>query len=1021
MTRMLRTLGVLCCGLSVPALAADAWTITHTSGNSVMSEISTMQFTIANTGTGTGTHLINTFTLQLNQQKYDIDGGLAPPGWVVSTVDRKNKKITFTASGACPKGLALGQAASFSVRVIGADAASDVTGESFILNGNSTSATDTCAGNFAFPTPTGAMTWSRIGLAASMSVFPRTLDIGQTVTVTMTITNRSTAAQSAIAPFQPTVTGSANLGLIAGPTPANLSLGTDVTGSIQWTFIANTRGIAYFSSSARNASVSSDPVNSLEADIGIFPGAVTVSPAQVTDGSTVTVRLVASDNSPDPYQNVVPAVPVFTGTASATLLSGPTPSTVTTLPAGSAAAFQWSYRINGVAGDTFQFSAQATATRAGVGIGSDPIGSAVGSVVLFTVTPSPAALLTGSTNRRIDYTIFNGGVDAVTKVMLLTPDSTAFTVSATPFSGDTSGWTTGTSNNPKGYTWTAPTTAAQLQPGQGKTFSLTYGSVGPVTTNTTYSHRMVLTLPDTTTVRSEGQVTLFVIRTIPEVGSLVAVSGPNVNNLSWNNPADHDGVMILRSVGGAPTTGPVQGTEYAPGAAVGNATVVFSDKQSVTSFRADTGLTNGTRYFYKVYNHDEFFIYAPGNAPVPSGIFSEPTDRVSPHPLWCYSVGLPNNAVQPVTALGTAVFTAGNVGAVSSNITAPGNISLDGSEQWRPTKLNGAVQSRFNLVPLQGMGNVIVTGDQSGRAYAINAANGAILWTSNPIGDVVQAAPAVQLYAFTVAGTAAGDAFRAANSAPNGPRDLILVASRNNTAGTNRVFALDGRNGSQVWVYDPTGNPAKGGSMDIVVGGMLVDYDTNHVFVPTYGGASGNSLRVLDTVTGAYVTGFALGQIDYGVNKDFGAPAHAYVTTSGGKVVGINLATLVKDWEQTVGGMTSYAFPMGNGFIASLTSGQVARYAVDPTTFALSTVWPSPASIPGPTGVRIDYTTGYVYVGDSFGKLHQIDVSTGAEPVPALTVSTSALGMPTIDTSTTPKRLHVGSFEGRLCSFAVPF
>src|SRR5262249_52456512 len=152
------------------AIAADAWTITRTSGSSVMNEISTLTFNVANTGTGAGLHRLTTFTLQLSQQKYDIDGGLGPPGWVVSTVDRKNKKITFSASGTtCPRGLAAGQSASFQVRVIGVTAAADVTGENFTTNGNSTSATDQCTGNFSFPTPTvTAAAWSRIGLSASM-------------------------------------------------------------------------------------------------------------------------------------------------------------------------------------------------------------------------------------------------------------------------------------------------------------------------------------------------------------------------------------------------------------------------------------------------------------------------------------------------------------------------------------------------------------------------------------------------------------------------------------------------------------------------------------------------------------------------------------------------------------------------------------------------------------------------------------------------------------------------------------
>src|SRR4051812_16087221 len=95
----------LCLALGpASALAAENWTVNYLSGAAVMDEISPITFTVANAATST--KRINKIVLQLPGPTYDIDSGLAPVGWVVSTVDKKNQKVTFSASGtSCPRGI----------------------------------------------------------------------------------------------------------------------------------------------------------------------------------------------------------------------------------------------------------------------------------------------------------------------------------------------------------------------------------------------------------------------------------------------------------------------------------------------------------------------------------------------------------------------------------------------------------------------------------------------------------------------------------------------------------------------------------------------------------------------------------------------------------------------------------------------------------------------------------------------------------------------------------------------------
>src|SRR5260370_333587 len=114
----------------------------------------------------------------------------------------------------------------------------------------------------------------------------------------------------------------------------------------------------------------------------------------------------------------------------------------------------------------------------------------------------------------------------------------------------------------------------------------------------------------------------FAPSALVEAGVVTAVSGPNTNTLLWNTPVVHDGALVLRSTAGVPNTAPSNGVNYSIGAVLGNATVVYNDMQSFAPRMTDQGLTNGTRYYYRVFNHDKYFIYSAGNVPSSSRVFS---------------------------------------------------------------------------------------------------------------------------------------------------------------------------------------------------------------------------------------------------------------------------------------------------------------------------------------------------------------------------------------------------------------
>jgi len=511
----------------------------------------------------------------------------------------------------------------------------------------------------------------------------------------------------------------------------------------------------------------------------------------------------------------------------------------------------------------------------------------------------------------------------------------------------------------------------------------------------------------------EASVTLKVPRPVTDVQDLVAMAGPSRNTLLWSNPAEHDGVLVLRSIGAPPSQTPAHGRRYTVGETLGNATVLYADERSVVSSYEDTALTPGTAYFYRVFNHFDLYQYAPGNVPSSLGLKSIPTGRTAGEPLWCYSVGMPA-LMQPVTEPGVGIFSGNNAGSITANLTNTTHPLLDGGERWRPVHLQGAVQSRFPLVPLHGLpGQYIFTGDQEGFTYAIRADTGQLLWRGNggtSLG-IIQSFPVVQLYDY------ANAAYRAAYPA----RDVVFFATRLSSGTNNKVVALDAHTGAPVWTYAP-------GDLGMVSGGMLIDYTYNRLFVGAHSnGGALDSLRVLDSLTGNELARLKLGDVDYGLTR---LNAQILVTSSDGRVFGLDAATMQTVWSAQVAtrpsaglpAFSSFVRPVSGGFLASIqgataAEGRVERWSISGTT--LTRVWST--LLPGPSGA-FSITLGgitRIYVGTHDARLHELSYTTGVSGKQVSLPGAGVVGTPTVDASV--GRLHVGTQDGRICAFPVPF
>ena len=486
---------------------------------------------------------------------------------------------------------------------------------------------------------------------------------------------------------------------------------------------------------------------------------------------------------------------------------------------------------------------------------------------------------------------------------------------------------------------------------------------------------------------------------VSEVENVTAVSRHQAIVLRWTNPAVHSGVLILRATSGTPTTDPQTGFSYSANATLGNATVAYVDSggSAVSSF-TDSGLTDGVRYHYRIFNRDFLGGYAAGLVPTSSGISVRATAQGSADERWCYATGLPV-LTQPVSDPGAGVLMADNGGRVSS-VAISGTVASDGLERFRPLALTGAVQARITSVPLQGRsGRYGLVGDQSGLAYAVDLSTGTLAWTGNlgvALGAAIQAPLGVQLYAY------AGSAFQSAHPG----RDLVFAGTRNASHVLNSVSALSSLDGTVVWTYAPL-------DLDQVNGGFLVDYATDRLWVAARSNSGAQaSLRVLSTLDGSEVARLSLGDLDTGVVKDFQSN-QAYVVNTAGVATGVDLTSRATVWTASVGVSSSYLYPLGNGFLVSLQSGSVQRWSVSGATATMT--WST--SVPGPSGVTVDYANQTLYVGAADGTLRKLRLSDGVE-TGSTSVSTSALSMPTIDV--TGARLSVGTLGGELCSFAMP-
>jgi hypothetical protein len=506
----------------------------------------TISVSLTNT-TGSGNPSIGWVRFDVESTLYYVSlSNLSPAGWQVAEIKNAGVGQTYIIYEATSGALSPGESEAFDLVVTGttdgpfpADV-SNITDTFYAIeikvdDGNK-------AGTFTGINPS----WTRYGLAASITATPNSCGVDDNITLSTLVTNRTTITQTGIQPGNITVTGTGGAVYLSGPVPGSATLDPGEQQVFISTYRASSDGVVVFSGSASNgpAQVTSPAAVSNGVVIGDHTAQIQVSSTEVISGQQIQVVLTLTNNGTDSLTGVVPNIST-TGTATMLLDSGPVPAGIGVLQPGNSANFQWTYTVTGNIGDTFQVSGWGSSNT----LTSNTATTPWGSISAYSAMVNPDNVTSGDTGISLNFTVFNNGGRDVKKVRISTPTGWFYQTSTPP-----PGWSAGSAGNP---TQVSFTTSSDFIPiGESKSFGLTFTSVPTVLSPTPYN--FLVELWDTgqsqlnTDPRGAVETTVTVT---PYQMVLAAVPGAGISGTPIADGFQYYDITATLTNGGNPVSG----------------------------------------------------------------------------------------------------------------------------------------------------------------------------------------------------------------------------------------------------------------------------------------------------------------------------------------------------------------------------------------------------------------------------------------------------------------------------------